>query len=282
MGNIDVTKIKSGRNIKEEDMIGLKFNRLTIIGVERRGKENRKFLKCICDCQQNLPPEKVKYTYATKNALIRGVNGFTKGTIKSCGCLKNELSAARGKDNKITNKYDLTSKEYGIGRTQKGYEFYFDKEDYEIISKYCWHKHQAGYLRTCMGSHKDENNKWHNSYIMMHQLIGQINNMYYPLDEELDHVNGLTYDNRKCNLRVVNHMTNMKNTKIKSNNTSGHKGVSFNKLENRWISYITNNKKRIHLGTFESYDDAVKAREDAELIYFGKHNRDKEYLYNAI
>lgn len=100
-------------------------------------------------------------------------------------------------------------------------------------------------------------------------------------DVEIDHINGNVYDNRKLNLRIVEGSKNAKNLKLYINNKSGHKGVSFSKRENRWKAYIQNDNQKIHLGTFLVYEDAVKARERAEIKYFGDYSRKSEDLMNG-
>lgn len=57
---------------------------------------------------------------------------------------------------------------------------------------------------------------------------------------------------------------------IQSNNTSGYKGVCWNKKSNKWYAQIRVNKKRIHLGSFTNIEDAIKARKEAEEKYWGK------------
>ena len=52
------------------------------------------------------------------------------------------------------------------------------------------------------------------------------------------------------------------------NNTSGHKGVSFDKSRGLWCAYIFFHYKKIHLGRFTNKDDAIKARQKAEELYF--------------
>lgn len=52
------------------------------------------------------------------------------------------------------------------------------------------------------------------------------------------------------------------------NNTSGVKGVSWNKEKHKWDAYINVNKKRIYLGRFSFKEDAIAARKHAEEIYF--------------
>jgi hypothetical protein len=109
----------------------------------------------------------------------------------------------------------------------------------------------------------------------MHQLIIKT---YLKEDEEPDHINGKPYDNRKENLRCIIHENNMKNCKMYSNNTSGIKGVCWNKLQKQWCSSININKKQTHLGTFNKFEDAVQARKQAEIKYYGKYNREDQYL----
>ena len=53
------------------------------------------------------------------------------------------------------------------------------------------------------------------------------------------------------------------------NNTSGHKGVWWDKSRQMWQAFIQVQGKRVYLGRFYEYDDAVKARELAEEEYFG-------------
>ena len=71
------------------------------------------------------------------------------------------------------------------------------------------------------------------------------------------------------NCRWVTFSTQSFNTRKNSNNSSGRTGVSWKKAKYKWEAYISKNSKGIKLGTFENFEDAVKAREKAELEYFG-------------
>lgn len=55
--------------------------------------------------------------------------------------------------------------------------------------------------------------------------------------------------------------------KLRKDNTSGHTGVQ--RFRNKWRACITFQKKTHYLGTFDHYEDAVKARTEAEEKYFG-------------
>ncbi len=56
--------------------------------------------------------------------------------------------------------------------------------------------------------------------------------------------------------------------KTPNTNTSGRKGVHFDKRRNKWMAFITFKRKRKHLGYYNEFEDAVKAREEAEEELF--------------
>ena len=57
----------------------------------------------------------------------------------------------------------------------------------------------------------------------------------------------------------------LRTRRIRKDNTSGHKGVSFNKKTEKWVAFIVIDKKHIHLGTFNNKNDAIFARAKAEI-----------------
>jgi hypothetical protein len=89
----------------------------------------------------------------------------------------------------------------------------------------------------------------------------------------IDHINGITNDNRWINLRSVTHSENMKNQKKLKNNISGHQGVSWDKPTEKWVARHTINNKLIHLGYFTNIEDAVAAREVVAHLYHENHGR---------
>ena len=60
----------------------------------------------------------------------------------------------------------------------------------------------------------------------------------------------------------------IKKTTINSNNTSGFRGVSYDMNRNKWRAYIKLQYKNKHLGRFDTFEDAVQARLDAEEKYY--------------
>lgn len=89
-------------------------------------------------------------------------------------------------------------------------------------------------------------------------------------EDQIDHINRIKSDNRIENLRKATNSQNGKNLPIKSNNTSGCPGVCFDKINNKWRATIKVNYKTISLGRFVDFADAVTARKDAEIKYYGE------------
>ena len=84
-------------------------------------------------------------------------------------------------------------------------------------------------------------------------------------DDEIDHINGDTFDNRPCNLRVVDGLTNARNRGMHKNNTSGFTGVT--KEGKKWLAYIMVNYKVIRLGLYMNKWEAIEARQAANVLY---------------
>ena len=100
--------------------------------------------------------------------------------------------------------------------------------------------------------------------------------LYNKEPPEIDHINGVKYDNWDSNLRAVTHQTNCQNQKTPSNNTSGVMGVSWVRHVGKWQANIRIDGKQIYLGLFDDIENAEEARKSAEAKYgFHKnHGRD--------
>lgn len=93
----------------------------------------------------------------------------------------------------------------------------------------------------------------------------------YQKGLEIDRIDG---DKDYCpdNCRWVTHKNNSRNRKARSNNTTGTPGVQPRKYNSGKIVYrvsIETDDGRVNVGTFENLEDAVLARKDAELKYWG-------------
>lgn len=112
----------------------------------------------------------------------------------------------------------------------------------------------------------------HCKNFMTHRVVWAHYYDVWPI-HDLDHINGKPADNRIANLREATASENLCNAKIRVNNTSGVKGVSWSKSSNKWYSYITKNKKMMAIGLFDSFDEAVAARRQAEHKFHGSFAR---------
>ena len=97
--------------------------------------------------------------------------------------------------------------------------------------------------------------------------------------EEIDHINHTRSDNRWCNLREVSSSENSRNISKPSDNTSGVVGVSWTrrlgKRNDKWESHIRNNGRRVFIGYFDDFFEAVAARRSAEIKYNYHENHGK-------
>jgi hypothetical protein len=169
--------------------------------------------------------------------------------------MKKHVAKLIGDAHKKYNKYNLSG-EYGIGYVDDGREFYFDKEDFHLIEKHYWNIDPHGYTYT-------NNPDRQNGYV--HQIILNV-----PKGFVADHINRNKLDNRKNNLRICKNGDNAKNSNLSKNNKSGIIGISWDLKNNKWTSRITINRKGINLGRFDDFEEAIKARLQAEKFYFGE------------
>jgi len=99
-------------------------------------------------------------------------------------------------------------------------------------------------------------------HVLQHRIIASA---FLGLDMsntkiQVDHINGVTHDNRVENLRLVTHQQNQFNN-------HKAKGYHWNKQAGKWKSQIYLNGRKIYLGVFDTPDDAHNAYLNAKLIY---------------
>lgn len=86
----------------------------------------------------------------------------------------------------------------------------------------------------------------------------------------VDHIDRNTLNNQKINLRLVNNLQNNMNRKIQVNNTSGYKGVTFNKKMSKWRGQIYFKNKYIYLGYFHDPKEAAEIYNKTATNLFGQ------------
>lgn len=90
-----------------------------------------------------------------------------------------------------------------------------------------------------------------------------------PAGLQIDHINRNRLDNRKANLRIVTASQNSRNMGIKSDNSTGYKGVQFIADHGKYRARIRTDSGRVSLGHFKTALEAAHAYDKAAKLYHG-------------
>ena len=137
-----------------------------------------------------------------------------------------------------------------------------DDEDFEWLSQWKWcydGNYAVRHSPTVNGKRRP---------IWMHREI-----MKTPEGMETDHRDMDKINNRKENLRICLLSENQRNRVAYANNTSGYKGVTWNRRDKEWRAQITVESRIIQLGGFRTAEEAALAYDEAALKYHGEFAR---------
>lgn len=244
----------------KEDMTGWKMwehgvpdSRLIVLKqtedyVSPNGKRKARWL-CECSCSEH-------------NIIKATGNAIRKGNTKSCGCLQKEEASRIGHEMRKGNNYQLDLEDerglYGIGYcSNTNNEFYFDMDDYEKIKNYTWSESVTANGYRVVQAYDTNDDK-------VTRLFWIVAGKYY------DHHDRNPFNNRKYNLWEATIQENTRNATKRKDNTSGFIGIYWHKTQCVWHAAIREDNKRKHLGSFRNKEDAIKARLQAEAIYYGE------------
>ncbi len=139
------------------------------------------------------------------------------------------------------------------------------------LTKYCW---QIGNTADTNYANRISKSKGVRSVIKMHRLIlSRVLGREITSSEIVDHIDGNALNNTRANLRLVNSNQNAWNSKKKSTNKSGYKGVSFSKEKNKWVAQICVGGKVTYLGKYDDPAVAHEAYKEAAKKHFGEFAR---------
>lgn len=143
----------------------------------------------------------------------------------------------------------------------------FDIDDIPMISKYRWRSTIKG---TKLTNTYIVTNVYHGSTIevlYLHRLI-----MSAPKGIEVDHIDGNPLNNQKSNLRFATRSQQLMNTRIRSDNSLGIRGIVYDKRKNTYKIEIQKNNFRYYFKDFDNIAKAAYGRKIAQEILFGEYS----------
>lgn len=92
-------------------------------------------------------------------------------------------------------------------------------------------------------------------------------------ENQIDHINGIKDDNRFHNLREATNSQNSFNKKARSDSGTGYKCVSWHRKSRKYAAYIRIKGRQVHLGTFDTPEEAHEAYKQKSLEIAGQFAR---------
>lgn len=155
-----------------------------------------------------------------------------------------------------TNIYTVSGGDLLI-TTKSGKQIIVDTDAIELLSEFTW----------CVGGTGYAMSRTKGSAVLMHRLLTGAKSGEY-----VDHINGNTLDNRKSNLRICRKQQNEFNTKRRSDNKSGFRGVC-RARGRKFRAYIVKDGCQYSLGQFDDPVEAAKAYNSKAVELFGEFAR---------
>lgn len=93
------------------------------------------------------------------------------------------------------------------------------------------------------------------NFLLAHRIVWAMHFGEWPA-VGIDHINGDRLDNRLANLRLADQSQNCMNARLRSDSTTGVKGVSFHRRSNKYAATICFYARKRHLGLYVTADEA--------------------------
>ena len=226
----------------KEDLTGRIFGRWLVLGqaedhVDKNGKHSAMW-HCRCNCEN-----KTEKDVAQSN--------LKNGTSQSCGCIHKEMMSEKFSTHKMTD-----SRLYLVWKGMKARCYVESHNHYE--------QYGARGIVVC--------DEWKNDFQAFYNWAMQNgydeNALRNECMLERNDVNGNYCPENCCWTNATKQCINQN---LRKDNKTGIKGVNWDESRNMWQAQLQINKKKVLNEHFNNFDDAVKARKDAELKYFSKY-----------
>lgn len=215
-----------------QDLTGRVFGRLTVLGQAEDyiSPKGQHFAQWLCQCSCGSESKNIS------------TGNLKNGSTISCGCSRIE-------------SISKTTKTHGASRTSEYHSWS------AMISR-CTSENNPDY-ESYGGRGITVCSRWADCFENFLEDMGD-----RPEGTSLDRidVNG-NYEPENC--RWATGSDQCFNKRISNRNTSGRTGVYWHKRIREWSALIVKDGERTHLGYFTNFEDAVAARESAEIELFG-------------
>ena len=137
--------------------------------------------------------------------------------------------------------------------------------DFDFLNQFRWTKSPKGYFRC------SQSGFWQGDQIdtkQLHWFVMKLSGLEYPPRMSIDHINRNPADNTHKNLRFATQSQQVWNQSLRSDNTSGVRGVCL--LGTRWVAYINFKGIRKHIGVFDF-------KEQAHLAYLIERTKTEQH-----
>lgn len=152
-------------------------------------------------------------------------------------------------------------------RKNKGKYFAMvDDEDYEWLSRFNWHVKKTRWTNyAARNTERDKITRKQKSIKMHREILGIVDS-----NIDGDHIDFNGFNNQRNNLRVSTEAQNACHTRSRVGSTSKFKGVCWREMDKKWYAQISINKKVIHIGRYDSQEEAARAYDRKAIELHGE------------
>ena len=148
-----------------------------------------------------------------------------------------------------------------------------DEQDFDRVNQYKWYSiDNDGTGKRCYATCKIGK-----STVYMHRMVVGAQG-----GESVDHIDGNGLNNSRSNLRLVTQSQNNMNQRVREDNTSGHKGISWCPDREKYQVYINIDRKRKSLGRYKTLEEAIYVRDQAVKSHYGEYARENSSLPEEV
>lgn len=264
------------------DMTGKVFGKLTCVNVSKVDQGGNAHWNCLCECGDTISVvggslrngqvtackecrpmygninDLTGKTFSDWTVLSLDKNNEKEGAYWLCVCTCGEFRCVLGQN--LVSKKTLSCGHTPVALTHgmSGTKIY---NVWAAMKERCSNPNHQNYMH------------YGGRGICVDESWGNFDNFYRDMGEThredlvLDRIdNNKGYSKENC--RWTTYSISVFNTRLRKDNTSGRTGVY--RYRDKYFAAIFHKGKKIILGYFDKFEDACRAREEAEIEYFGQ------------